>query len=50
MLTEAFQHTPVSCLSGIRILEPENAFRTIAEGGGFREFKKYAQKLNLPVR
>jgi hypothetical protein len=50
MLKEAFQHTPVSCLSGIRILEPEKAFRMIAEGGGFREFKKYAQKLNLPVR
>jgi uncharacterized protein (DUF4213/DUF364 family) len=50
MLPEAFLYTPVSCLSGIKILDPENAFRTIAEGGGFREFKKYAQKLNILVK
>lgn len=50
MLPEAFQYTPVSCLSGIKILEPEDAFRIISEGGGFREFKKFAQKLNIPVK
>ena len=47
MLREAFSDTPVSCLSGIRILEPEKVLQIIGEGGGFRGFKGYVQKLNL---
>ena len=35
LLTEAFSQTTVSCLSGIRILEPEKVLQIIGEGGGF---------------
>jgi uncharacterized protein (DUF4213/DUF364 family) len=47
LLREAFTATPVSCLSGIKILEPEKVLQTIGEGGGFRGFKSYVRKLNL---
>ena len=50
LLKEAFSATHVSCLSGIRILEPGKVLQIIAEGGGFRGFKCYAQKLNLRLR
>jgi len=47
LLKEAFAGTSVTCLSGIRVMEPEKVLQTIGEGGGFREFKKYVQKVNL---
>lgn len=50
LLAEAFWATPVSCLSGIRIEEPEKVFQIIGEGGGFREFKGYVQKVNVRLR
>ncbi len=50
LLREAFSATPVSCLSGVRILDPGKVLQVIGEGGGFREFKCYAQKLNLRLR
>lgn len=50
LLTEAFSQTTVSCLSGIRILEPEKVLQIIGEGRGFREFKYYVRKVNLRLR
>lgn len=50
MLPEAFAGTPVSCLSGVRVREPEAVMRSIGEGGGFCEFKRYVQKYNLRIR
>ena len=50
LLSDAFSDTPVSCLSGIRIQEPLKVLQIIGEGGGFRGFKRYAQKLNLRLR
>ena len=47
LLQEAFSQTAVSCLSGIRIVEPEKVFQIIGEGGGFRNFKYYTRKVNL---
>jgi len=50
LLTEAFSQTTVSCLSGIRISEPEKVLQIIGEGGGFRDFKYYIRKVNLRLR
>jgi uncharacterized protein (DUF4213/DUF364 family) len=47
LLADAFPDLPVRCLSGIRIDDPEEVFRIIGEGGGFRFFKDYATKLNI---
>jgi uncharacterized protein (DUF4213/DUF364 family) len=50
LLAEAFDDTPVSCLSGIRIMESEKVLQVISEGGGFRQFKDFTQKVNLRLR
>lgn len=50
LLPEAFAGTPVTWLSGIRVLQPEAAMQCIAEGGGFCEFKRFVQKWNVPAR
>jgi uncharacterized protein (DUF4213/DUF364 family) len=49
LLPEAFAGTPVSCLAGIRIQSPEGVLQSIAEGQGFRVFKKYVRKVNIPL-
>jgi uncharacterized protein (DUF4213/DUF364 family) len=49
LLPEAFRDRPVSCLSGIRVDEPDAVFRIIGEGGGFRFFKDHTTKLNIRV-
>lgn len=50
LLISAFLETPVTCLSGVQIEEPELVQQIIAEGGGFREFKQYMKKLNMRIR
>lgn len=50
LLKEAFADTSVTCLSGIRVTEPEKVLQTIGEGAGFREFKKYVRKVNLRLK
>ncbi len=49
LIPEAFSGTPVSCLAGIRIQEPEGVLRSIAEGQGFCVFKRYVSKVSLRV-
>jgi uncharacterized protein (DUF4213/DUF364 family) len=49
LLPEVFLGTPISCLAGIRVQEPEAVLRSIAEGQGFRVFKKYVRKVNIPI-
>ncbi len=49
LLPEAFAGTPVTCLSGIRVLQSEAVIQSIAEGGGFCEFKRFVQKWNVPL-
>jgi len=46
MVQEAFRGTPVTCLSGIRVADAEQVFRVISEGGGFRYFKNYTEKIS----
>ena len=50
MLKEAFANTSLTCLSGIRVMEPEKVIQTIDEGAGFREFRKYVRKVNLRLK
>jgi uncharacterized protein (DUF4213/DUF364 family) len=49
LLPEAFLGTPVTCLAGIRIQAPVAVLQSIAEGQGFRVFKKYVCKVNIPL-
>jgi uncharacterized protein (DUF4213/DUF364 family) len=49
LLRKAFTGTPVTHISGIRVLEPEPVIQIIGEGGGFRQFKKFCQKVNMGV-
>ncbi len=49
MLKEAFTGTPVTSLSGIRVTRPDKVLQTIAEGGGFRIFKQFVEKVNLKL-
>jgi uncharacterized protein (DUF4213/DUF364 family) len=47
LLADAFRDLQVHCLSGIRVDDPDEVFRIIGEGGGFRFFKHHTTKLNL---
>ena len=47
LIKEAFSGTPIVSLSGVRVSDCERVLQTISEGGGFREFKRYCQKVNL---
>ena len=47
LLPEAFVGTPVTCLAGIRVSEPEGVLQSIAEGQGFRAFKRYVRKVAM---
>jgi uncharacterized protein (DUF4213/DUF364 family) len=49
LLPEAFAGTPVTCLAGIRVREPKRVLQSIAEGQGFRAFKRYVRKLSVPI-
>jgi uncharacterized protein (DUF4213/DUF364 family) len=49
LLPEAFSGTPISCLAGIRVREPEGVFQSIAEGQGFRVFKRHVRKVNMRI-
>jgi uncharacterized protein (DUF4213/DUF364 family) len=49
LLPEVFSGTPVSCLAGIRVQEPEAVLQSIAEGQGFRVFKRYVRKVYIPI-
>jgi uncharacterized protein (DUF4213/DUF364 family) len=49
LLPEAFSGTPVTCLSGVRVQEPAELLQSIAEGQGFRVFKRYVRKVNIPL-
>lgn len=44
---EAFRATPITFLAGIRVQEPLPVLQCIAEGQGFREFKRHVRKLNI---
>jgi uncharacterized protein (DUF4213/DUF364 family) len=49
LIASAFRKTAVTCLSGIQITAPDLVQRVIAEGGGFRDFRKHVMKLNVRI-
>jgi uncharacterized protein (DUF4213/DUF364 family) len=49
LLPRAFAGTPVRLLSGIRVTEPLSLLKSVAAGGGFRDFRPYVRKVNVAV-
>ncbi len=49
LLPEVFAGTPVTCLAGITVQEPDGVLQTISEGRGFRVFKRYVRKVHLRI-
>ncbi len=47
LLSEAFAETPVTLLSGVVVIRPQEIMRIVSEGGGMRVFKNYICKVNL---
>ena len=45
----AFKDTPVTCLAGIRVEQPDELFKIIGEGGGFRFFRPCTKKYTVRV-
>ena len=50
LVPEAFEDTPVSCLSGGIVRNPQEVLRTVSEGGGMRNFGEAITKVNLRIR
>lgn len=48
-LPEVFQDTPVTLLSGIKVMDSEGLLRIVSEGGGRQQFKDKVKKINLPL-
>jgi len=49
LVPEAFSHTPVTLLSGVKITGSNFILRCAAEGGGTQRFKPAIKKVNLKV-
>lgn len=50
LLREPFVDTPVTCISGIRmLLWPERVLQIVSKGGGFRDVKMYYQNVNVII-
>lgn len=50
LLSDAFQETPVTLLSGVVITQPEEIKRVVSEGGGMRFFGNFIRKVNLRLK
>jgi uncharacterized protein (DUF4213/DUF364 family) len=50
MHRDVYGGTSVSCISGVRVSDPREVFRAVADGGGFRAFTRFVQKINLRLR
>ena len=50
LLPEIFQDTPVTCLSGVAVNDPEAVLKVVSCGGGMRSFKPHARKVNLKLK
>jgi uncharacterized protein (DUF4213/DUF364 family) len=44
-----FAGTPVTWLSGIRVIHPREVLRVVSEGGGTREFSPFTRKVNIRI-
>lgn len=49
LIPEAFKDTPVSCLSGVIVANPQEILRIVSEGGGMRDFHNVIKKVNIRV-
>ena len=49
LAADAFADTPVTLLSGIKVLDKGIVFRAINEGGGLRKFRTGVKKFNLRI-
>jgi len=49
LVPEAFARTPVTLLSGVKIIASHFVLRSAAEGGGYQRFKPGIKKVNLKV-
>ena len=49
LLSKAFAGTPVTWLSGIRVIRPMEVLQVISEGGGTREFSPFSRKVNIRI-
>lgn len=50
LIPEVFDGTPVTFLSGVTVIHPQELLRIISEGGGMRLFKENVRKVNVPLR
>lgn len=47
LIPEAFKDTPVSCLSGVIVVNSHEILRLVSEGGGMRDFHNTVKKVNI---
>jgi len=50
LITEAFEGTAVTWLSGMTVDEADGLLRVVSEGGGTRLFKPFVTKWNIPLQ
>ena len=49
LLPDVFRDTPVTCLSGVVVSNPEQVLRVVSCPGGMRQLKRFVDKVNLPL-
>lgn len=47
LIPEVFKDTPVSCLSGVIVVNTHEILRIVSEGGGMRDFHNTIKKVNI---
>jgi uncharacterized protein (DUF4213/DUF364 family) len=50
LITEAFESSPVTWLSGITVEDADGLLRVVSEGGGTRFFRPFVTKWNVQLR
>ena len=50
LVTEAFDATGVTMLSGVIVTEPSEVLRVVSEGGGMRQFSPHVRKVNMKLK
>jgi uncharacterized protein len=50
LISEAFEGTPVTWLSGMTVDDAAGLLRVVSEGGGTRVFRPFVTKWNVPLR
>jgi hypothetical protein len=50
LLSQVFEKTPVTWLSGVEVVDPQAILQIVSEGGGMRFFTNKVRKVNLNVQ